>query len=161
VKFLEGYVRQFPSSAELRTGLGLAYIWTGAEDKAVEEFGRAIELNPFVAEPYVHKAALMLSRNNPDEAIRIAGEGLKLANRADAHNVIGAAYGHKGDHSRALKHFLAAFKIYPDFPSLRDNIANAFMDSGDYHAAAEFCSKSQTEGKPCAGDTLKRINDRE
>lgn len=161
VKFLEGHARRFPSSAELATGLGLAYIQTGAEDKAVEEFNRAIELNPFVAEPYVHKAALMLSSNNPDEAIRVAGEALKLASRADAHNVLGAAYGYKGDHSRALTHFLAAFKLYPDFPSLRDNIANAFMDLGNYQAAAEFCRTSEAQGRPCASDTRKRITDRE
>jgi tetratricopeptide (TPR) repeat protein len=161
VKFLEGHVRRFPSSAELRTGLGLAYIQTGAEDKAVEEFSKAIELDPFRAEPYVHKAALMLSGNDPDGAIQAAGEALKLANRADAHNVLGAAYGYKGDHSRALEHFLAAFKLYSDFPCLRDNIANALMDRGDYQAAAAFCGKSEAEGKPCASDTHKRIKDRE
>ena len=119
VKFLEGFVRKFPSSAELHTGLGLAYVQTGAEDKAVEEFSRAIKLDRFAPDPYVHLAAVMLSRNNPDEAIRLAGEATKLASRADAHNVLGAAYGYKGDHARALKHFLAAFKLYPDFPSLR------------------------------------------
>jgi protein O-mannosyl-transferase len=161
VKFLEVYARRFPSSPELRTGLGLAYIQTGDEDKAVEEFGRAIELNPFVAEPYVHKAALMLSRNNPDEAIRIAGEALKLASRADAHNVLGAAYGYKGDHSRALQQFLAAYKLYPDFPSLRDNIANAFMDLDNYQAAADFCRKSEAARRPCTSDTQRRIADRE
>jgi Flp pilus assembly protein TadD len=103
----------------------------------------------------------MLSKNNPDEAIRMAGQAVKLANRADAHNVLGAAYGYKGDHSRALQHFLEAFRLYPEFPSLRDNIANALMDRGDYRAAAEFCRKSEAEGKSCTNDTQKRINDRE
>jgi tetratricopeptide (TPR) repeat protein len=160
VRFLEKYVKRIPASAELRTGLGLSYFKTGAEEKALEEFGKAIEVNPFVAEPYVHKAALMLSRNVPDEAIRLADRALKLSNRADANNVLGAAYAHKGDPSKALRHFLAAYKLQPDFPDLRDNVANAMMDLGDYAAAEEWCRKSEEAGKPCAIDTKRRIHDR-
>jgi len=160
VGFLDEYRARFQSSAEFQTGLGLAYSRANNEDKALELFGKAIELNPFLAEPYVHKAAIMLSRDHPDEAVRLAGEALKLANRPDAHNVLGAAYGHKGDHAKALTHFLSAYKLWPDFPNLRDNVANALADLGNYSAAEEFCRKSEEEGKPCASDTLKRVTDR-
>lgn len=160
VEFLEKYAIRFPSSAELHSGLGLAYIQIAAEDKALEEFSRAIQLNPFVSEPYVQKAAVMLSRNDPDEAIRLATEALKLSSRADASNVLGAAYGHKGDHERALRHFLAAYKLRPDFPNLRDNVANALMDLGNFEAADQFCRKSEEEGRACTSDTQQRIKDR-
>ncbi|MGO9569600.1 MAG: tetratricopeptide repeat protein, partial [Desulfomonilaceae bacterium] len=96
----------------------------------------------------------------PDEAIPMLKTAVGLAARADAYNVLGAAYAQKGEYGRALEEFRVAYKIQPGFPGVADNIANALIDLHDYAGAGRFCFESGKLGSPCAEETLKRMRER-
>jgi tetratricopeptide (TPR) repeat protein len=155
--FFQSALRNTPQLAELHCELGLSYYNDGDEDKAIEEFKKSMELAPFLAEPYFQYGAILLGRGEIDNAIELLEKSVKFAARAETHNVLGAAYAQKGDLPRALKEFYTAYKFQPDFPSLRDNLANALVDNGREKDARDLCAEWNLKGKPCSEDTLKRL----
>ena len=160
IEYLKKSITRNPRSGKLHSELGLFYYRQGKEEDSLKEFTRAIELDPFLPVPYIQKGVILLSRGLPDEAIPLLKTAVGLAARADAYNVLGAAYAQKGEYGRALAEFRAAYKIQPGFPGVVDNIANAMIDLHDYDGAARFCSENGKLGMPCAEETLKRIRER-
>ena len=157
VKFMKKSIMSNPGSGQLHGQLGLLRYYQGKRDDALAEYTRAIQLDPFLAEPYIQKGAILLSRGLPDAAIPVLETAVSLVGDASAYNVLGAAYAAKGDYSRALAQFRAAYKIQPGFPGVVQNIANALVDLKNYEDAEKFCSKNSRLGMPCSSDTLKRI----
>lgn len=158
--FLEKSVKAVPGSPELCTELGLAYFRSGREDESLRAFADAIAADPFYAEAYLHRGTVLLSRGDPEAAIPLLQQAVKLAPDAEAHNVLGAAYADKGDQAGALKEFLEAYAIRPDHPGVRDNVANALLALRNYAGAARFCAEAQKIGLPCPSDILQRITNR-
>ncbi len=156
--FFRGAVEKKPQSAELHCELGLSYYNDGDEEKAIEQFKTSIELAPFLAEPYFQYGAILLGRGETDKAIELLEKSAKFSSRAETYNVLGAAYAQKGEFPRALKEFSKAFKIQPSFPGLVDNLANALMDNGRRADAQRLCTESDSVGKPCSADTVKRLS---
>jgi len=149
-----------PGSGALYNDLGLSYYRSGREEDSLKAFDKAIELTPFYPDPYVHKAAALLSRGDADGAIPLLQRATSLTSNLQAHNVLGAAYAHKHEYSRALNQFITAYRIRPDFPGIRDNVANAMMDLNNHKSAALFCSESAARGLPCSGETMSRLTER-
>jgi len=149
-----------PGSGALFNALGLSYYRSGREEDSLKAFDKAIELTPFYPDPYVHKAAALLSRGDADGAIPLLQRAISLTSSLQAHNVLGAAYAHKHEYSRALNQFITAYRIRADFPGIRDNVANAMMDLNNYKSAALFCSESAARGLPCSTETVSRIIER-
>jgi len=149
-----------PGSGALFNALGLSYYRSGREEDSLKAFDKAIELTPFYPDPYVHKAAALLSREDADGAIPLLQRAISLTSSLQAHNVLGAAYAHKHEYSRALNQFITAYRIRADFPGIRDNVANAMMDLNNYKSAALFCSESAARGLPCSTETVSRIIER-
>jgi protein O-mannosyl-transferase len=160
IEFLKKSIMRNPRSGKLHSELGLFYLYQGKEEDALKEFTQAIELDPLLPVAYVQKGVIFLSRGIPDEAIPLLQTAVDLSARADAHNVLGAAYAQKREYRRALAEFRAAYKIQPGFPDVGNNIANALIDLHDYDGAAKFCSENSELGMPCAQETLKRIRER-
>jgi len=149
-----------PGSGALYNNLGLSYYRSGREEEALKAFDKAIELTPFYPDPYVHKAAALLSRGDADGAIPLLQRAISLTSSVQAHNVLGAAYAHKHEYSRTLNEFITAYRMRPDFPGIRDNVANAMMDLNNHKSAALFCSESAARGLPCSGETVSRLTER-
>lgn len=147
-----------PRSGVLYTDLGLSYYRSGREEDALKAFDKAMELTPFYPDPYMHKAAALLSKGDVDGAIPLLKRATSLATSAQAHNILGAAYAQKHQYSLALNQFVIAYKLRADFPGIRDNVANAMMDLNNYQAAAHFCSESAARGLPCSAETTARIS---
>jgi tetratricopeptide (TPR) repeat protein len=160
IEFLKKWIRVNPRSGNLHSELGLFYYHQGREEDSLREFTLAIELDPVLPVPYIQKGVMLLSKGLPDEAIPLLKTAVTLADRADAYNVLGAAYARKGEYGRALEEFRMAYKIRPGFPGVGDNLANALLDLHDYEGAARFCSENSRLGMPCAEDTLERIRQR-
>ena len=157
IAFLEKSIMRNPSSGKLHSELGFLRYYQGKRDDALAEYTRAIQLDPFLPEPYIEKGGILLSRGLPDAAIPLLETAVSLVEDASAYNVLGAAYAAKGDYSRALAQFRAAYKIQPGFPGVVQNIANALVDLKNYEEAEKFCSKNSRLGMPCSSETLKRI----
>lgn len=160
IEYLKKAITRMPRSGKLYTTLGLFYYRQDKQEDALKQFTRAIELEPFLPVPYIHKGVIFLSRQLPDEAIPVLKTAVGLAGLAEAHNALGAAYAQKGEYGRALAEFRLAYKIQQRLPGVGDNIANAMIDLHDYDGAERFCSENSELGMPCADDTLKRIRER-
>ncbi len=160
IEFLKKRIPQNPLSGNLHSELGLFYYYQGKEEDSLREFSLAIEMDPFLPMPYIQKGVMLLSKGLTDEAIPLLKTAVSLAARADAYNVLGAAYAQKGEYPKALEEFRAAYKIRPGYPGVVDNIANALIDLHDYEGAARFCAENSRLGMPCAEDTTKRIGQR-
>ncbi len=156
-KLFEDVLQRNPNFAQVHNELGLSYYNDGKEEEAVKEFRKAIELAPFLPDPYYQYGAILLSRGHVDEAIALLEKSLKFSTRTETLNVLGAAYAHKGRFDAALLAFQRAFTLQPDFPGLRDNIANALMDNNRYTEAEQFCAGAAIQGKPCKEDTVSRF----
>ena len=149
-----------PDSGALYNDLGLSLYRSGREEDSLRAFDKAIQLTPFFPDPYVNKATALLSRGDADGAIPLLQRAIGLDSGFLAHNVLGAAYAHKHEYSRALIQFITAYRIQANYPGIRDNVANAMMDMKNYDAAALFCSESAEKGLPCSTETLNRISGR-
>ncbi len=96
----------------------------------------------------IHKIAWSYSSNNPDTAIILAGQELKLARQtkqrkyeARALNTIGVSYTNNGDYPLALKNNFASLKINEEIKykkgiaSSYNNIGDIYMNQGNYPEA--------------------------
>ena len=160
ITYLERAVKNLPKSAELSTELGLAYYRAGRESESLDAFSRAIALDRFLPDAYLHKGTILLSRGDAEAAIPLLQEAVKLAPDAEAHNVLGAAYASRGDQAAALGEFLEAYAIQPNHPGVKENVANALLAMRNYDGAARFCVEARKIGQPCSPDVLRRITDR-
>jgi tetratricopeptide (TPR) repeat protein len=160
IEYVKKSITRNPRSGKLLSTLGLFYYRQGKEEDALKQFNWAIELDPFLPVPCLYKGVILLSRGLPDEAIAVLKTAVGHTALAEAYNVLGAAYAHKGEYGQALEEFRAAYKIQPKLLGVGDNIANAMMDLHDDDGAARFCSENSKLGMPCAEETLKRIRER-
>ncbi len=158
IAYLERCVEKFPQIAEFRNDLGADYHEAGRDDDALKEFAEAVKLSPAFTPPYVSRATILLSRGETYEAAELLERAIRLGNvRPEAYNVLGAAYAAQGKHAPALNAFLRAYRINPDIPAVCDNVANAYMDLGDYRAADDFCVQAARSGTPCGKETWTRL----
>lgn len=158
IAYLEKCAAKFPDRAEFRNELGIDYHQAGRDDEALKEFDAAIKLSPNFLAPYSHKATILLSRGDKDEAAALLERAMELGYvRPEAFNILGAAYAAQGKRVPALNAFLRAYGIRPDLPGVCDNVANAYMDLADYRAADDFCAKAARSGTPCGKETWKRL----
>lgn len=159
IAYLRKCVARLPESAVLRNELGVAYHQAGKNGEALAEFDEAIKLaGTLFSEPLVHKATILLGRGEAEESVGLLERAIGLGFvKADTYNVLGAAYAARGERGLALKSFLAAYESKPALPGVRDNVANAYMDLGDYRAADDFCVQAARSGAPCSEETWSRL----
>jgi protein O-mannosyl-transferase len=160
IEFFENQIKELPGSFALRYQLGICLRDAGRLQEALEAFQTVAALRPLEFEPYVLMAETLLSAGDRDRAVALLKESLGLKDSPDAHNLLGVAYAQKGALDKALEEFLKAYRLNPNFSGVRDKVANAFMDVGNFHAAAEFCSRAKGDGSPCSNETLKRIKEK-
>ena len=160
IKFFDKQIKQFPESGVLRTQLGICFLEAGRLQEALETFQTAVTLDSLQFEPYIRMAEIFLSTGDLDRAVSLLRKSLRLNGTPDAHNMLAATYAKKGMLNNALKEYLKAYQLDPNFNGVRNNIAKVYMDIGNFRKAAEFCSRAKSAGCPCSNETLKRIEDK-
>ena len=124
-------------------------LWTIYKNKSQPDTNRLIAIN-IIAEAY--------KNNNPDTAIILAEEELKLANTlttkrskiwvGDAINTIGKSHMNKGNYSKAIEYFLKALQIFEEIEYKNGtgycytNMANVYGIQSNYPKALEFSLKA-------------------
>jgi adenylate cyclase len=118
--------------------------------KALEHFGRAIEIDPQFAPAYAHAAyarmynalmGLVEDRETElDEALRLGTMAVNLDDRdAIAHFALGRTYGTRGDLAAAESELRKALEIDPNFAQAHHGLGFVQCFSGDYaEALASF-----------------------
>jgi len=137
-----------PGYADVRQQLGLALGLAGQPEAALEEFDRALALNPAYVEAHLNRAITLndLGRyEEAREAFRLAWDSDHSAGRpfsrsvsarlANMHMELGDLYADLGSHDEAVEQYRSAKNLRPDFLDIRTKLARAAMEKGDLRSA--------------------------
>jgi tetratricopeptide (TPR) repeat protein len=123
-----------PGYADVRHLLGLALGLAGQPEAALEEFDRALALNPSYVEAHLNRAITLndLGRyEEAREAFRLAWDSDHSAGRPFSRSVSARL----SNLHMELGDLYADLGSYPDFLDIRTKLARALMESGDLRSA--------------------------
>ena len=125
--------------------LGLAFAFLGQRERALEEFERALAINPRYLEAHIHRGIVLNELGRSEEAavaFRAAvsgggGEGGSegfsrpvVARLANQHAGLGEAYAEAGALDDAIDQFRRAVALGPAFHDLRYRLARLLLEAG-------------------------------
>ena len=108
----------------------------GHYDDAVEDYNKAIQLNPEHANTYYNRGIAKARSNDYVAAMEDFSEAIKLnPEHANAYNNRGNAKANLDDYATAIADFDEAIKLNPKDATAYNNRGNAKVRLGDYNAA--------------------------
>jgi tetratricopeptide (TPR) repeat protein len=158
VAFLTDAANHVQQPGPLFTEIGITLVRMGRAEEAIPVFRKAMRTDPSEPAAYYHLASLMLSQGSISQSIDLLQKSLQRKPTATAYHILGSAYAGQGEMNLALISFLRAFRMDPALTGLSNDIANAFMDMGNFAAARHFCSHLPASAERCSKFTRKRLN---
>ncbi|XZN97959.1 MAG: tetratricopeptide repeat protein [Microcoleus sp.] len=113
-RILEINVQHQPTRSQTATAYrlrGISSYDRSDYDKAVEDFNRAIDLNPEKADSYYQRARAYHKKSDWDRVIVDCERAIKRKKEADYYYQRGRAYHNKGDYDQAITDFKLAIQI--------------------------------------------------
>ena len=139
-----------PGYADVRQQLGLALGLAGQPEAALEEFERALAVNPSYVEAHLNRAITLndLGRyEEAREAFRLAWDCDHTAGRpysrsvsarlSNMHMELGDLYADLGSHEEAVRQYHSAIDLRPDFLDIRTKLARALLERRELRRAKE------------------------
>ena len=115
---------------------GVSFSELGRYERAIEDFNRALEINPRYALAYNNRGAAYAKKGDLDRAISDFNRAIEInPGYADAYVNRGLAYYNKGDLDRAIFDFNRALEINPRDVEAYVNRGAAYADKGDLDGA--------------------------
>jgi len=150
IHLLQEIVESGRSFADCYHLLGLCYALLGQPQRALEHFGKALELNPRYIEAHIHRGVLLNDLGRTEEATEAFRQAAAhnhpqptgfpahvAANLANHHALLAAAYAESGALQEAIAQYRRAVQLGPGFADLRYKLARALLEAGDVLAARE------------------------
>jgi len=129
--------------AEAYSNRGIAYAKLNKYEQAIEDFSKAIELNPDDAEAYYNRGLAYAKLNEHEQAIEDYGKAIKLnPNYAEAYNNRGVAYAKLNEHEQAIKDYDETIKLNPNDAAAYNNRGAAYAELNKYERAIEDYGKA-------------------
>jgi tetratricopeptide (TPR) repeat protein len=143
VHLLEEIVAGGRAFADVHHLLGVSLSLMGQQERALTEFGRALELNPRYLEALIHQGLVLYEMGRDTEAeesFRRASASLSpssnglaapiAARLANQHAELAEAYAEAGALDRAVEQYHRALELGPGFVDLRYRMARLLLESG-------------------------------
>ena len=122
---------------------GVTYVVKGDHDQAIQDYGKAIALNPDNAEPYCNRGIAYRKKGDHDQAIQDFDKAIALKpDDAEAYNNRGVTYGEKGDHDQAIQDYDKAIDLNPDDAGAYYNRGVTYGEKGDLDRAIQDFDKA-------------------
>jgi tetratricopeptide (TPR) repeat protein len=150
VHLLEEIIASGRAFADVHDLLGVSLSLLGQSQRALEEFGRALALNPRYLEALIHQGLVLtdLGRaREAEESFRRAAESVApptgglpapvAARLANQHAELGEAYAEAGARGRAVEQYERALELGPGFHDLRYRMARVLLEAGRVLEARE------------------------
>jgi tetratricopeptide (TPR) repeat protein len=130
-------VRRDPSDAFLAlSNLGNVDEEIGEHDRAIENYGRAIEVNPGYFPAYYSRAGAYYAKGDYDQAIEDYGRAIELKpNYSEAFNNRAIAYLGKGAVDKAIADFSSAIRLNPNNTAAVVNRGHIYAADGQFERA--------------------------
>jgi tetratricopeptide (TPR) repeat protein len=143
VHLLEEIVAGGRAFADVHHLLGVSLSLLGQRERALTEFGRALELNPRYLEALIHQGLVLYEMGRDAEAedsfrrasasVSAPSNGLPApiaASLANQHAELAEAYAEAGSLDRAVEQYQRALELGPNFVDLRYRMARLLLESG-------------------------------
>jgi protein O-mannosyl-transferase len=122
---------------------GTSHSNLGNYRQAIEDFTRAIQINPDYAESYYNRGRVQCYLGSYRQAIEDYTKAIEIKqSNADEYVGRGIAYKSIGDYQRAIDDFNKAIEISPGYAHAYGNRGNAYSSLGKYRQAIEEYSKA-------------------
>jgi tetratricopeptide (TPR) repeat protein len=151
---LEEIVGSGCAFADVHHLLGLCRSLLGQHERAVEEFDRALALNPRYIEAHIHRGIALSELGRPVEAEasfrqaaahdRPTAVGFSrhvAAQLANQHAALGEAYAEAGALGEAVTQYTRAVELGPDFHDVRYRLARMLLERGSALDAREHLER--------------------
>ncbi len=135
--------------AEIYSDLGFVLDRQGKGEEAVENYHKALALDPECASAHFNLAVSLLRRNKLDEAAVQYREVLHLKPTADAYNGLGYVLSKQGKVDEAIAQFGEAIRVNPKYTAAYNNLAGNLIKQGRLDEAASYYRISLSQ-KPSA-----------
>jgi len=122
---------------------GLAYAELGERKRAIEDYDKAIELNPDFAEAYYNRGIAYAKQQKYNEAIKDFDKAIELnPNLAEAYIGRGVTYAEQQKYNEAIKDFDKAIELNPDDAEAYGNRGIAYAKQQKYNEAIKDYDKA-------------------
>ncbi|MBI5236329.1 MAG: tetratricopeptide repeat protein [Deltaproteobacteria bacterium] len=136
-------VNKAPNTADAYVNLGYAYKDAGRVDMALDNYGKAIRIEPQNPTALNNIAGILIDLGRHEESLeyslRIRPEHYELVN---AYMNIGTAYGALGNHALALFNLEKSLTLQPESAMAHFNLAVAYHGSGSFEAALKHYAET-------------------
>jgi len=124
--------------AEAYINRGIAYAKLNKHEQAIEDFSKAIALNPNLAEAYSNRGLTYAELNKHERAIEDYDRAIALnTNFAEAYNNRGNAYAELNKYERAIEDYDRAIELKPALAGAYNNRGFAYAKLNKHERAIE------------------------
>ena len=155
---LRDVLAKHPEFPDIRNRAGLCRAMLGDAEGALEEFGRAVRVNPDYAEAHLNRALVLNDLTRFDEAREAFARAGALDDRpgdplpAEVGNRIAIGHGELGDlymeaeqPAAAVTEYAKALEVRPAFVDLRSQLARALLAMGEVDKAVGELNRVLTQ----------------
>ena len=136
-------VSQFPNAIMLYNILGAAHSRLGQGGKALENFSRAVKINPGFPDAHNNLGATLRNMGRPEDAIASYQKAIAIKPAyAEAHYNLGNAYNDLGRHDEAIASFEKAVALKPDYFDAHNNLGLALNSCARHQEASSSLVKA-------------------
>ncbi len=122
---------------------GNAYSDKGDKDRAIQDYDKAIELNPQNADAFNNRGVVYRNKGDKDRAIQDYDKAIELnPQHAEVFYNRGVTYSDKGDKDRAIQDYDKAIELNPQHAEAFNNRGVAYSDKGDKDRAIQDYAKA-------------------
>jgi tetratricopeptide (TPR) repeat protein/Tol biopolymer transport system component len=135
--------------AEIYSDLGFVLDRQGKGEEAVENYHKALELDPECASAHINLAVSLLRRDRLDEAAAHYESALRVKPTAETHNGLGFVLSKQGKVDEAIAQFREAIRADPKYTAAYNNLAGNLIQQGKLSEAASYY-RTSLDTKPNA-----------
>lgn len=123
--------------------LGIAYYKEGEQDKAIESYSKAIDIDPKYTDAYFSRGLAYDNADNLEKAITDYSSAIEFNPKyTGAYVSRGVVYGKSGQLDKSIADFSAAIGIDPEYRDAYTNRGVASLNLGQWDNAIADCTKA-------------------